>query len=384
MLKCERTDRVSSAAALPRRNEWRILFITAEPLRPRQAGTTHVQEVVKCLRARGHSVVLTSSPHKGLHTHTSLLRRLSGYLTFWVRSFRHIRGAQLIYARAHPANYPVVLAARLLRKPVVQEVNGTYLDVVLTHTWLSPFLKAVSFLQRSQYRMSNALIVVTAGLGDWARDQAPATPISVIPNAANCSIFCPRPTTPSKGRDYAIFFGSFAPWHGVRTMLAAVDSARWPQDMDLLLVGDGPLKPIVETSAAENPHIRSQHALPQDELAELIRGANVGLVPVEPIGGRKLIGASPLKLYEMLACGIPVIATDLPGQADLVRSLNGGLIIRPGDPDALAASVAAIRSSGHTPQVMRGVASVIKDQHSWEVRARQIEGVMEQVIQTAN
>ena len=52
---------------------------------------------------------------------------------------------------------------------------------------------------------------------------------------------------------------------------------------------------------------------------------------------------NPLKLFETLACGIPAIVSELPGQADLIREGRCGLVIPCNDPTALARAVAAYR-----------------------------------------
>ena len=92
-------------------------------------------------------------------------------------------------------------------------------------------------------------------------------------------------------------------------------------------------------------------------------------------------GLSPQKLYEMLACGLPVIVTDFPDQADLVRSLDAGLVVPPDDPAALARAVAELRAIPLAREKMMKVAAVIKAEHSWDVRVAEIEKVLARVVE---
>jgi glycosyltransferase involved in cell wall biosynthesis len=83
----------------------------------------------------------------------------------------------------------------------------------------------------------------------------------------------------------------------------------------------------------------------------------------------------------MLACGLPVIVTDFPDQADLVRSLDAGLVVPPDDPAALASAVAELRANPFARQKMMKVASIIKAEHSWDIRVAEIEKVLARVIE---
>jgi glycosyltransferase involved in cell wall biosynthesis len=122
-------------------------------------------------------------------------------------------------------------------------------------------------------------------------------------------------------------------------------------------------------------------SVPQETLVGYITGAVVGLVPINSVGGRGTYGLSPLKLYEMLACGLPVIVTDFPDQADLVRSLDAGLVVPPDDPAALARAVAELRAIPLAREKMMKVAAVIKAEHSWDVRVAEIEKVLARVVE---
>src|SRR5262249_57365765 len=77
-----------------------------------------------------------------------------------------------------------------------------------------------------------------------------------------------------------------------------------------------------------------------EQIPELIAGALAGLIPITNPRGRSSTGVSPLKLYETMACGIPVIATDLPGLGDVVRAGQCGIVIPCDDAGALAPPVA--------------------------------------------
>ena len=78
------------------------------------------------------------------------------------------------------------------------------------------------------------------------------------------------------------------------------------------------------------------------------------------------IGLSPLKLYEYMACGKPVVAAAIGGVTDLLEASKGGIPVPPEDPDALARAVLKLLLDEDLRQCTgcRGSQYVMKN-HSW-------------------
>jgi glycosyltransferase involved in cell wall biosynthesis len=317
----------------------------------------------------------------GPYDRTSLHRRCAGYVLFWFQVLRMMGAADVVYARAHPANFPITLAAKLRRIPIVQEINGTYRDIAITHTWLSSVIWLIAPLYRMQFRWASALIAVTPGLAEWGRHQAPAVPSYVVANGVNYEIFNPRrrplPVTPG---NYAIFFGSLNRWHGIETMITAAESEEWPKKLDLIIIGDGQLSATVREAAGRNPKIHSLPSVNQETLAGYIRGAMMGLVPINSVGDRGRFGVAPLKLYETLACATPVVVTEFAEQAELVRSFGAGIVIPPNDAGALARAVCMLNERPISADKMLQTAAAIGANHSWTNRSAETEKILLSVV----
>ncbi len=101
----------------------------------------------------------------------------------------------------------------------------------------------------------------------------------------------------------------------------------------LHLVGDGPLRPEVERLSAELGLGGSVRFLGhRDDVPEVLAGAECALLASDYEG-------CPLSVIEAMAAGVPVVATDVGGTADLVENGRTGILVPPDDPGALAAGL---------------------------------------------
>jgi len=87
--------------------------------------------------------------------------------------------------------------------------------------------------------------------------------------------------------------------------------------------------------------------------------------------------ASPMKLFEYMASGVPIVATDLPSTAEIIRNGENGLLTPPSDPIGLAGALRRLR---HDPELARRLADqAARDvgNYTWDARARRILGLIE-------
>jgi glycosyltransferase involved in cell wall biosynthesis len=359
-----------------------VAYLCLQAARQGQASYAHVHEIVDGLRRRGLGVTLFDVAYAA---EGARVPGPAGRLLEFRRTQRRLAasslGADAVYVRAHPAARPTSRWARGLGIPVVQEVNGPYADVFAAWPAMRPFERWLVAAMREQYRAADALITVTPQLAEWLSAETGRSDVHVIPNGANTSVFTPgAPRRSGLPGRYAVFFGAFAPWQGIGTLLEALRRPQWPAGVSLVLVGDGAERPAVAEAAAEDPRVVYLGGLGYRELPGVVAGALAGVVPAA--GGRAATGLSPLKLYETLACGVPAIVTDFPGQADLVRDRGTGLVVPPEDPAALASAVATLAGSPQEAVAMgRRGREVVAAEHSWDARAAATAEVIASVVE---
>jgi glycosyltransferase involved in cell wall biosynthesis len=257
--------------------------------------------------------------------------------------------------------------AKLFSVPVIHEVNGPYDDLFITHPKFKLFKVPLVFLQRSQYKLASHLLPVTEKLSEWLRDQTQHNRITVISNGANTDLFNPdagKPENPIQGK-YVLFFGSMAKWHDLETVIASTCDPNWPKDVKLALLGNG-MDQLQDERVTNNLNIIVVGYQDYHKMPRYISQALAGLVIIADFAGRSQKGLAPLKLYETLACGVPAIVTDYPGQAEFVRDNECGLVVAPESSAELAAAVKFLAE--HEAEAKRygeNGRKVLEEKHSW-------------------
>lgn len=361
-----------------------LAYLCLQATREGQASHAHVWEIVAGLERLGWRVTLFEPSYAVEARRPSVLRRLREFVAVQVRLWRSWNSADLVYVRWHFATILTALAARLAGKRVVQEVNGAYEDLLLAWPAARPAAPLFRLLQRAQLRTADAVVVVTDELARWVRSQGARGPVAVIPNGANDELFTPdAPPMPELERPYVAFVGSLAPWQGLDTILGAVASPAWPAGVELVIAGSGQME--AQVRAAAGGGVRLLGSLPYERVPSLLAGAQSALCCSRPrdVGVDGLgTGIAPLKLFEAMACGTAVVATDQPGQAEVVRTAGAGLVVAPDEPEALARAVAWLATHPDEAEAMglRGRLAVERT-HSWRRRAAATAGVLERVAQ---
>lgn len=354
----------------------RLLYLSLETPREGQATYTHVHEIIAGLREIGWQVDLIATSRGGASSGAGYLTRLLDYGRAQWTLMRRLGSCDGVYMRAHFAAWPASFWARLRGVPVFQEINGLPADIFVTYrrlAWLAPL---IGWLYGSQMRMAAHVFVVTDGLRGWAETQAGHERVGVVTNGADVRLFTPDGERPDEPARYIAFVGGLTAWHGIATMVAATREPAWPADVALVIIGDG-----VERDRLRNAELGSRirwlGRRPPKDVAAHLRGAVAALSITEDTAGHLGTGVAPLKLFEAMASGAPVIVTDLPFQRDIVREHEAGLVIPMASPAALAAAAAELAGDPERARRMgENGATYVRAHASWLRRAEEISAVV--------
>ncbi len=289
-----------------------------------------------------------------------------------------------VYVRAHPFAGRLARAAAREGTPVVQECNGSYEDLFIAWPFARVLRWPIESAQRWQYSHADSVVTVTPELADWIGRETGRSDAVVSPNGAADDVFRPdaakRPGLPER---YAVFFGQLAPWQGTEVLIDALASPVWPTGLPLVVVGDGVLRPRVEAAATSDSHVVYLGRLPYAEVAGVVAGAAVSLIPLfDDVRGAT--GYSPLKLYESMACGVPVVISAYAGLAQVIAEERCGIAVPPGDASALAGAVAElVGDSERARELGLNGRRAVESRYSWTARGEQRAAVVEAAIRRA-
>ncbi|MFC3396812.1 glycosyltransferase family 4 protein [Brenneria rubrifaciens] len=138
-------------------------------------------------------------------------------------------------------------------------------------------------------------------------------------------------------RDSTIgFLGSLKPWHGVETLIDAFALLHLRGNpVRLLIVGDGPQHASLSDRVARlglSDRVHFTGALPHTEIPARLAEMDIAVAPYPALPDFYF---SPLKIYEYMAAGLPVIATRVGHLASVVEEGKTGLLAAPDNPLAL-------------------------------------------------
>jgi glycosyltransferase involved in cell wall biosynthesis len=355
-----------------------------EQLKNGSAARVHVEEIAQNLRSLGWQVDVYAPAYR--QANPPLLFRLPHFVLIQLRLAASWRPGDVIYVRAHMMAFLIAVFAWLRRATIVHEVNGSYADAFVAHANLRPVSFFLCLMQRWQYRRASNLIGVTPGLVSWLRSEARHDRVSLVSNGANTDLFHSNAVAAEflpEGR-YVIFAGGLAEWHGLDVMIAAAGHNDWPQDVSLLILGGCNATKNAGLFSGESDNVIFAGCVAYERVPSYLCKAIAGLVPLTDPAGRSKTGLAPLKVFEFLACGIPVIVSDLPGLTELVSAGRCGLVVPPENPAALAR---AVRNLADDPAKAATLgshgASIVLTSYSWKRAAKQVDGILEQALKVS-
>jgi glycosyltransferase involved in cell wall biosynthesis len=150
----------------------------------------------------------------------------------------------------------------------------------------------------------------------------------------------------------------------------------------LLLVGDGATRRDMEVKAAAlgiAPSVTFTGRVPHDRVPALMASADIAVAPYTNQGGP--LWLSPLKLYEYMASGTAIVASRMGQIAEVIADGRNGVLVAPGDPDALAAALVRLLGDAREREALGSQAREdATRRHSWTAYIERLEQIFEDAI----
>ncbi|TMQ68935.1 MAG: glycosyltransferase family 4 protein [Candidatus Eisenbacteria bacterium] len=230
---------------------------------------------------------------------------------------------------------------------------------------------------------SDAVLVVSEPLVAFARScGVPDSRVHLIPNAVDPERFDPARRRPLpdalrarlSGRRVIGFVGSLKPWHGLEILLQAFQSLHARiTETHLLVVGDGPGRPALEDQARRlglGEAVTLVGAVPHDQVPDHIAAMDVAVAPGDDDPGFYF---SPIKIFEYMAMGKPVVAGAVPQLACLRADAEAAVLVEPGRADRLAEALERlVRDPGACGRIGAAARAWVMRERTWAGNARRV------------
>jgi glycosyltransferase involved in cell wall biosynthesis len=290
---------------------------------PTQSGiggiAQHVQGLTKFLDNEGHQVEIMSSentftiPIKGLKNPSFML---SSYIKSKFKKTQDI---------VHAHNIPAALAMKNSSGKKILSLHGVFsqqIDQLHGKTMGSMSKK----YEQDALTWADAITVVSKEAFDYYTSLG--YNVFQVPNAINLN-HLPQDED-RRFKKQIIFVGRISKEKGIKTILDL--SKKLSNDINLLVVGSGPESEKIKKLSETRNNIHYLGYQTHENSIKLIRGSDILIQP-------SLNEGISTTILESMACKIPVIATNVGGNKELIKDKKTGILIKPNDSEELLSSI---------------------------------------------
>jgi glycosyltransferase involved in cell wall biosynthesis len=374
----------------------RILYCALDQTVPgTRGGSVHVTAVAEGLAALGHDVQVLVSPGDGPFpvgrvTWTAMSPPLGAKELRWarLRTVRRIAAAfepDVIIERYYNFGGEGLGAAAASGAMSVLEVNAPVVDYPGSAKYVIDRLLLVEPMRRWRERLCARADLIVTPAASILPAGTPREKIVELEWGADTDRFTPGAAGPlpfqRPAGTLAVFAGAFRSWHGAVHLVRAMRLLRERHlaSLSAVLVGDGPEKPRAEMEARGLDTVLFAGAVPHVQMPACLAAADIGVAPFDVSAhGPLALGFywSPLKIFEYMAAGLPVIAPAGGRLSTLVQHNREGVLYKPATPAALADALARLADTTLRQELGRAARQRAVREYSWRAHCETLEAAI--------
>ena len=346
----------------------------------------------KTLADAGYEVVLIAPHSQGLRVSGVNIRAIPLPASRWRRMLlvplsilkRAIAEKADVYHLHDPELVPLGFLLKMCGKKVIYDVHEDLQEDILTKEHLPGFLRKpiaaiCNALEKRLSRGFDAILPATEMIaGKFGRSRN----VVVIRNFPRLSEFAPKMqgSRPRAGF-LCVYTGGLTDVRGISLLVEAIGDLDDLPDAKLVLIGK------FESDEFER-RLRMQPGFRKSEfmgwidhrrIPEVLSAVDVGLVCLLPIP--QFVVSLPIKLFEYMAAGLPVIASNFPLWREIVESSGCGICVDSRNPREIAD---AIRYLYRHPEERLAMGEkgcrAVREKYNWEEEGRRLLNVYQEVL----
>ena len=262
-----------------------------------------------------------------------------------------------------------VLLKLLTRAKVIYDVHEDVPQQILTKYWIPALLRrpvaaVFNAVEKLLARAVDAVVVATEGIAERFAQFKPV----VVHNYPHLKML-PNPSTRHREGEekVVVYVGGISKPRGAIEMVRALEYLNPAWDVRLDLIGRFE-PPELEQEFQSLPGYQQVRfwgwMRPEDVYAHLAK-ADIGLVCLHPV--LRFMVAWPVKLFEYMAAGLPVVASNFPLWKEIVEGNRCGITVDPLDPKAIAQAIEYLLTHPEEARQMgKNGRRAVKERYNWE------------------
>ncbi len=366
----------------------RVAYISMDagvPVFGKKGCSVHVQEIIRAFKQRGAEVELFTPRLGGdapadlksikVHKLPALpktkvnARELAAQeLNLDLReALEKSQAFDLVYERYSLWSYAAIAWAKTNTIPSILEVNAPLIEEQEKHRELID-KKSAEVIAETIFSSASTVVAVSEEVAEYVQTRAQSN-LHVVANGVNLTRFSPKVAARlAANKDLLTvgFVGTLKPWHGLDTLICAQQLLEaTPAKIKLLIVGDGPEKDRLEAmlSVEQKKKVVFTGAVDPEEVPDLLATMDVAVAPYPALDNFYF---SPLKLYEYMAMGLAVVASNIGQIQNVVKDAENGLLYEAGNVQSLADKLRELSSKPELRSSLARQARLTAERHSWD------------------
>jgi len=304
--------------------------------------------------------------------------------TVWHSFWTSLRQKGDLYHLHDPELIPMGMILKLLGKCVIYDAHEDISKQIMSKTWVPSTMrllisKFMQLIQKLVY-IYDGIIVATPNIGDSINNKK----TFLVRNYPIIKEFCDEDAgcIPYLERRFNIVYvGGLSKARGLLEMIEAM--ALLPSELceGLILAGrftNNELHNQVSKFKGWK-HVKYVGWLDRIEVRKLLSTARVGLVTIHSTPNH--VNSLPIKLFEYMAAGVPVVASNLPAMSEIIESTKCGLVVDPLSPKAIADAIAwLLNHPKQAAQMGINGQRAVKEHLNWETESKALLSFYQKVL----